>query len=220
MSQILRHVADPSHLRLFGLFGQCKGLGTYPWVPGSVSFGWPLVANLWDEFDRPRKLGGMIHGVKDKRGFRLPRLRLPRGPRVRLPHLKVNVGADEAKTALKADLNDSVIQSGSALILESVKQKQEPFWLNWLLLVSFNNAWFQRGKLIQNLPEFKRCFSGNVALSLTMSLTSKTSCHGGRAIARSGRGRNPSRQGGAWSWEVETGWDKPKPFSFKWLNSI
>lgn len=69
----------------------------------------------------------MIHGVKDKRGFRLPRLRLPRGPRVRLPHLKVNVGADEAKTALKADRNDSVIQSGSALILESVKQKQEPF---------------------------------------------------------------------------------------------
>ena len=82
---------------------------------------------FWDEFDRPPKLGGMIHGVKDKRGFRLPRLRLPRGPRVRLPHLKVNVGADEAKTALKADRNDSVIQSGSALILESVKQKQEPF---------------------------------------------------------------------------------------------
>ncbi len=45
----------------------------------------------------------MIHGVKEKRGFRLPRLRLPRGPRVRLPHMKVNVGADEAKTALKAD---------------------------------------------------------------------------------------------------------------------
>jgi len=43
-----------------------------------------------------------LDNAKDKRGFRLPRLRLPRGPRVRLPHLKVNVGADEAKTALKA----------------------------------------------------------------------------------------------------------------------
>lgn len=115
-----------------------------------VSFGWPLVANLWDEFE-PRKLG-----VKDKRGFRLPRLRLPRGPRVRLPHLKVNVGADEAKTALKAEgFSDSFVfqqtffvrftflgedfrqihyhrdmLEGSALILESAKKKQKPSSLN------------------------------------------------------------------------------------------
>lgn len=46
-----------------------------------------------------------VLAVKDKRRFRLPRLpHLPRvrvrGPKLRLPHVKV--GADEAKTVLKA----------------------------------------------------------------------------------------------------------------------
>eukprot|EP00434_Breviolum_minutum_P023957 symbB.v1.2.021142.t1/scaffold1812.1/size105704/6 len=43
-----------------------------------------------------------LDDAKEKRGFRLPRLRLPKRPRVRLPHVKVNVGVDQAKTALKA----------------------------------------------------------------------------------------------------------------------
>lgn len=57
-----------------------------------------------------RSLGGnevvpflWLRVLEEKRGFRLPGLPLPRGPRVRLPHVKVNVGVDQAKTALKAD---------------------------------------------------------------------------------------------------------------------